>query len=350
MSNLPVIVGFGGINSAGRSSFHHAYRRLVIDKLPKQEAVETYTCLATMMGYLKYEDGKYIDNDNQECLPEQVPERFGEAIRKNTLVRRIGKELFDADRIHFGKNVKATSGDEPICFTISKRSLPEVLPENWDVRETEDGAKLEVKINGGFDFTYADKKKLLVQSGGQLPGGFDPGKLYNAKNHPRGLKLNVYGASDAVQSLGIDWDVVKNHVRPDQIGVYSASSMGQLDNPGAGGYLKAQALGKRTSSKQLPLSFAEMPADFVNAYLIGNFGFTGAQLGACATLLYNLAYAMKDIREGRRRIAIVGSSEAPLEPEVIEGYRVMSALGEDSQLLELDRKRGLNEVDYTRAC
>ncbi|HNF09694.1 MAG TPA: hypothetical protein PLX36_10580, partial [Pseudomonadales bacterium] len=33
MVRLPVIVGFGGINPAGRSSFHHGYRRLVLDVL-----------------------------------------------------------------------------------------------------------------------------------------------------------------------------------------------------------------------------------------------------------------------------------------------------------------------------
>ena len=29
----PVIVGFGGVNPAGRSSSHHGYRRMVIDEL-----------------------------------------------------------------------------------------------------------------------------------------------------------------------------------------------------------------------------------------------------------------------------------------------------------------------------
>lgn len=27
MSRIPVIVGFGGVNAAGRTSGHHAYRR-----------------------------------------------------------------------------------------------------------------------------------------------------------------------------------------------------------------------------------------------------------------------------------------------------------------------------------
>jgi acetoacetyl-[acyl-carrier protein] synthase len=37
MSHLPIIVGFGGFSAAGRSSGHHAYRRMVIESLPAQE-------------------------------------------------------------------------------------------------------------------------------------------------------------------------------------------------------------------------------------------------------------------------------------------------------------------------
>ena len=32
---LPVIVGFGGINGAGRVSGHHAFRRMVYSALPR---------------------------------------------------------------------------------------------------------------------------------------------------------------------------------------------------------------------------------------------------------------------------------------------------------------------------
>ena len=31
MTALPVIVGMGGINAAGRTSFHQGYRRIVLD-------------------------------------------------------------------------------------------------------------------------------------------------------------------------------------------------------------------------------------------------------------------------------------------------------------------------------
>ena len=33
MTALPVIVGMGGINAAGRTSFHQGYRRIVLDSL-----------------------------------------------------------------------------------------------------------------------------------------------------------------------------------------------------------------------------------------------------------------------------------------------------------------------------
>jgi acetoacetyl-[acyl-carrier protein] synthase len=45
----------------------------------------------------------------------------------------------------------------------------------------------------------------------------------------------------------------------------------------------------------------------------------------------------------------VGSSEAPLTPEVFEGYRTMGALAEDAQIKELDGIMD-GEPDYRRAC
>ena len=60
--------------------------------------------------------------------------------------------------------------------------------------------------------------------------------------------------------------------------------MSQLDYNGNGGMLQARLLGKKVTSKQLPLGFSDMPADFINAYVLGNVGSTGTSLGACATV------------------------------------------------------------------
>jgi acetoacetyl-[acyl-carrier protein] synthase len=158
--------------------------------------------------------------------------------------------------------------------------------------------------------------------------------------------MTIVAASDAAKSIGIDWENIISKLRPDEISVYAASAMAQLDQHGTGGMLQARLRGGRVTSKQLPLGLNTMPADFVNAYVLGNVGCTGAIAGACASFLYNLRLAVEDIQSGRRRLAVVGNSEAPLVPEVIEGYNAMSALATDDAVAKLD---GASVPDWRRA-
>ena len=72
MSHLPVIVGFGGFNAAGRSSGHHAYRRMVIESLPAQERQDTIAGLAVMMELVTFENGHYRDEAGARYTLEQV--------------------------------------------------------------------------------------------------------------------------------------------------------------------------------------------------------------------------------------------------------------------------------------
>ena len=87
-----------------------------------------------------------------------------------------------------------------------------------------------------------------------------------------------------------------------------------------GGLMKARLRGDRSTAKQLPLSLNSMPADFINAYVLGSVGHTEAITGACATFLYGLQAAVRDIRSGKRRVAIVGNAEAVVVPEAFEGF------------------------------
>ncbi|MCP4752251.1 MAG: beta-ketoacyl synthase, partial [Proteobacteria bacterium] len=343
MAHLPIIVGFGGVNPAGRSSFHHGFRRLVIDQLNPEAAAETYTGLATMMGLLRHEGGEFVDREGNPCPPEQIAERFGGTIRENTLLRKINPEIFDVDHIPINRKIKVDTGEaSEIRLLAPKKDLPDRIPSNWKLKEIEnDPDHVELYIRGSLEFYQPDRKEALVQTAGQIPTGFDPGKLYNSRHHPRGLQMAVYSATDAILSVGIDWEEIRNAVRPDQIGVYAGSGHGQMDDTGGGGLMKALALGRRTSSRHLPLSLVDMPSNFINAYIIGNVGHTGTQKAACATFLYNLDLAVKEIQAGRRRVAIVGNSEAPILPELLEGYKAMSALAEDARLMKLNDCRKL---------
>lgn len=330
MPHLPVIVGFGGVNPAGRLSMHHAFRRLVLDHLPNEKQNSTYQALAGLMGI-------------QKPLQSEARRAY---IRDHTLIRRI--EYFDTSSFycHRRMNLRPTQGDET-KFSIRRRSLPREIPQNWTIREL-DKDRVEVTVTGELASLIPDQQSLGVSSAGQLPTGFNPADHYQSRSHPKGIQLAVFGASDALHSMGIDMEKVHEKIRPDQTAVFAGSCMSQLDTYGNGGLLRAPLLGQRTSAKQLTLGLVDMPGAFVNAYVLGSVGLTGACVGACATYLFNLQQAVLAIREGRCRLAIAGGSEAPLIPEVIEGYRIMGAVGSDEELMALDGRS--DEPDYTRAC
>jgi acetoacetyl-[acyl-carrier protein] synthase len=294
---LPVIVGFGGINGAGRGSAHHAFGRMVHSALPEAARERIFASLANLMGL---ESGA----GNEQFILD------------HTLVRRVEHNHFDVDFVDWNQRFPTESNGHPVNFDIARKHLPDTIPPDWVVTNTS-VTHANVQIVGQQDFLLPTHREFEVKAAGQLPTGFDPGTLYPSRSHPRGLQMTVYAASDALGSLGIDWDTVCRHVAVDQISVYAGSAMGQLDNAGAGGMMKARYQGQRVTSKYCPLSLAEMPADFINAYVLGSLGSTGASLGACASFLYNLRNGIEDIRSGRARVAFVGSAEAPVNPESV---------------------------------
>lgn len=321
--NLPVIIGMGGINCAGRTSGFHSYKRILCDVLAQSELENTWRDLAQRMGL------------KDSLTPEVI-----NVIKNGTLIRKI--ESFDPQNVTCHHKAKLSSS----AFIIKKSKLPEVIPPEWMIEEHGNG-EVKVNIAGEFDILLSGKKSSLVSSGGNLPTGFDPGTLYNSHHHPRGLKLTVYGASDALNSLGMEWEEILKYIKPDEVSVYASSAFSQLDENSLVGLISMPLTGNRITSKMLALSLADMPADFVNSYVINSIGTTGANLGACATFLYNLKLGMLDIQLGKAKVAIIGSAEAPVVPEIVEGFSVMGALGTDDQLCALDNS---TTVDNRRAC
>ena len=329
MIKLPVIVGMGGMNSAGRTSGFHSYKRMVCDALSSQELASTWSDLAHRMG---------IDEASV------VTDADIETIKQGTLVRRI--EIFDPDKVRCHHKVRLDSSVHPASFIIKKAKLPPHLAETCAISDM-DNNEVNVVVDGQLELLFPDTQPLPVSSAGGIPSGFDPGKLYNSPNHPRGLKLAVYGASDALNSLGFEWEEILTHIKPDEVAVYGGSALSQIDENSLAGIVGQPLMGNRINSKMMALSLAEMPADFVNSYIINSVGTTGNNVGACATFLYNLRQGLLDIQQGKAKVVIVGNSEAPIVPEVIEGFRVMSALATDDDLRALDQSE---TVDNRRAC
>ena len=85
---------------------------------------------------------------------------------------------------------------------------------------------VKVEVSDEQDFLLPTERAFEVKSAGMLPTGFNPGKLYPSRNHPRGLQMTVFAATDALGSIGIEWDDIAAHVAPDEVSVYAGSAMG----------------------------------------------------------------------------------------------------------------------------
>lgn len=344
MTRLPLIIGMGGINASGRTSFHQGFRRIVIDKLTAQARQETFVGLASLMKIVTKKGDTLVDIDGNLVLAEEIENKFGQQILAGTLIRKIEKNHFDPDATHWHQKMNVSPTDKPITFELRAKELPEPVPNSWLVTDLGNG-RVSVEIPEQLTITHDSYRDNPIKAAGQFPTGFDPTELYKSRNHPRGLQVTIFAATDAIRSTGLEWDAILEKISPDEVGTYSASIAGQMHDEGFGGLVKSRLTGSRVSTKQLALGLNTMSTDFINAYVTGNVGTTFTSSGACATFLYNLRAATHDMAAGRTRVAIVGSSEAPITPEMIEGFGNMSALANEEGLKKLD---GTNTADHRR--
>ena len=285
--NLAVITSFGGVNASGRSSNHIGYKNTVFDSLPKNDQNQVLRDLAVMQGLIKSSDNGWESSSGENVNINKYLSQNSNLIRERTMVRELNRELYDPDGI--------------------------ILDE------------------------------IKASAGGQLPSGFDPGSFYPSRQHARALKMTIFGMSDTLGQFGVDWAEIGKRVAPDEVAVFSGSAMGNLDNFGFGGMMQSRLKGKRSSSKNLAFGLIGMSADFINAYILGNVGRTGHAVGACATFLFNLQLGKEIIENGTSKVVIVGSAEAPITPEIYDGFFAVSALSDDKHMIELQSQ--LNEKE-----
>jgi acetoacetyl-[acyl-carrier protein] synthase len=284
--SLALITGFGGINSAGRSSSYLAYKNMVFDSLTSKEQLEVLQDLAVLQGKIEPIGRSWETSSGDSIDLKKYLTDNNSSIRSDSMVRELERDLYDKDGI--------------------------ILDQ------------------------------IGASAAGQLPKGFDPSSLYPARQHPKALQMTVFGMGDALGQLGIDWKTIQGKVAPDEVAVFSGAAIGQLDGFGFGGLMQSRLKGSRASSKNLALGLVEMSADFINAYILGSVGRTGHMVGACATFLYNLQMGKEAIESGSARFVVVGGSEAPITPEIVDGFYAMSALSDDKRMMEMQAQHNEN--------
>ena len=284
--SLALITGFGGINSAGRSSAYLSYKNMVFDSLSGKEQLEVLQDLAVLHGKIEPIGRSWETNSGDSIDLKKYLTDNNSSIRSDSMVRELERDLYDKDGI--------------------------ILDQ------------------------------IGASAAGQLPKGFDPSSLYPARQHPKALQMTVFGMGDALGQLGIDWRTIQEKIAPDEVAVFSGAAIGQLDGFGFGGLMQSRLKGSRASSKNLALGLVEMSADFINAYILGSVGRTGHVVGACATFLYNLQMGKEAIESGSARFVVVGGAEAPITPEIVDGFYAMSALSDDKRMMEMQAQHNEN--------
>ena len=168
MKPLPLIVGFGGINSAGRSSFHHSYKRIIYDSLDNHEKKTTIGSLAVLMGLAKYKNGKFYNESNQ-VMPKSELTILEKKVLEGTLIRTLSASHFNPKEVKKSLDISAKGN----IFNLKTKTLPSRIPSSWEIISQDDNVttiKVSTELKLKTDVNYS----LSVQAASSLPEGFDP--------------------------------------------------------------------------------------------------------------------------------------------------------------------------------
>ena len=347
---LPVIVSMGGVNAAGRTSGYQSFRRMVFENLPESEQERTLCGLSVMMGLvIANPDGSFSPTTeaeaHQNLSADDVAMHYRDTVLAGTLVRRVEPSHFDVDELYWQSNASLEPDQGALSFRMAKDKVPTNVPPSWTLTSIDED-QVHVTVDGALDIKLENVRDFPIKAAGQLPTGFEMASLYNSRFQPRGLQMALFGATDALRAMGIEWDTVLEHIGPDEVGVYSSSGFGQMDKEGYGGMHQARMKGERVTTKALVMGINSMPTDFINAYVLSNVGIASSSVAACATFLSNLRHAVSDMQAGKVRVAMVGNSEAPIGPELMDGFGTMGALASDDAMA---KTYGDANVDHRRA-
>ena len=244
---------------------------------------------------------------------------------------------------------------ESLSDTDKSEVLKDLMSLSKETKSEEEilAATLIRQIDKTLDPSGLMTDQIGVNAGAKLPDFYEIDNLYNSRQHPKGIKMTVFGVNDALYNLGIDWqNEIQPLLDPNRVAVFAGPAIGQLDEKGLGGLMQSRLQDKRASSKHLSMSLIEMSADFINAYILGSVGKSGQVAGACATFFYNLNAATNLIKSNEIDFAVIGSAEAPINPEVTDGFFATTGIADDKKIIAMQERHGemTDTVDFSRAC
>ena len=131
MDSLPIVVGFGGINAAGCSSFLPMYNPLIIDSLNPEKAEPTFIDLAMHMNLITFENESYFTNAGKKINTQNILGQLKPIICEKMLIRRIEKSHFNVDAVPFHTRVNLAPKASSFTFLLHNEKLPAQIPDDF---------------------------------------------------------------------------------------------------------------------------------------------------------------------------------------------------------------------------
>ena len=117
-------------------------------------------------------------------------------------INSAGRSSFDFSYKRLVLDSLDTRSKELILKDLNSLTNSEISSEKDILKKT-----LVRKINSDlFDPELLMKDVMNVNAAGQLPEGINLSKMYNSRQHPKGIQMTIFGVTDCLKNLGKDWD------------------------------------------------------------------------------------------------------------------------------------------------
>ena len=118
---------------------------------------------------------------------------------------------------------------ESLSDTDKSEVLKDLMSLSKETKSEEEilAATLIRQIDKTLDPSGLMTDQIGVNAGAKLPDFYEIDNLYNSRQHPKGIKMTVFGVNDALYNLGIDWqNEIQPLLDPNRVAVFAGPAIG----------------------------------------------------------------------------------------------------------------------------
>ncbi|KAJ0391655.1 hypothetical protein P43SY_011807 [Pythium insidiosum] len=309
LRNVVVVAGYGEVGPWG-----NARTRWEMESFG-EFSLEGSIELAWLTGYIKYENGNWVDAKTKEIIPDhEVKSRYEEDILKHAGIRIVEPDLFEGYdpkkkmMLHQVAIDKKMAPVEVADYEEALQFRNELGKENVDIFQNGSGAWM-IRLRKGAVLSIPRALAFDRFVAGQIPTGWSAERL----GVPKDLAESVDPVTLFTLVSTMDAFVAAGVTDPYEFYQYvHVSEVGNTAGGGMGGMRSFKRIyqnrfqGKSAPSDTLQECFINTAPAWVNMLLLSSSGPIKTPVGACATAAESVDIGVETIKSGKARIVIVG--------------------------------------------